>query len=57
MYLKEPNTMPNTYKYSLNVNSYYRGGFREGVIGQVTFELDLREVRVSFSRLKNSIPP
>lgn len=56
MYLEEPNAIPNTYRYSLNTNSYYGGDFREGFTEKSDFELDLKEVRVSFSWLKNFYP-
>ena len=57
MYLKEPDAMPNTYRYSLNVNSYYGGDFREGFIGKMTFELALKDVRVSFFLAEKPLSP
>lgn len=57
MYLKEPNAMPNTCTYLLNVVCYYSRDFREGFNGNVTFELDPTEVEVSFPWLTNSYPP
>lgn len=57
MYLKEPNTMPDTYEYSLKVISHHSRDFREDFIGKMIFDLDPEEVGVPFSWLKNSCPP
>ena len=53
MYLKEANVVPNVYKYSLHVISYYRRNSREGFIGKANFAKRGRQIPYDISYMWN----